>query len=239
MIRQSLGTRTALIAALLLNAALLSACGSGSPSAQSTQAAPVAAASSTAAGTTTTTTTTTTASAPTITGTAATTVSAGSAYRFTPTVGGASSALTFTIANKPAWASFDTATGTLSGTPAASDIGTYANIGISVTAGSLSASLATFTIAVSPAAVQTGTAVLTWTPPTQNTDGSTLSDLGGYFIYYGSSPNALTNRIQISNSGLTAYTVTGLPTGTTYFAISAYAASGVESALSNIGSKVI
>src|SRR5262245_29925611 len=63
--------------------------------------------------------------APTISGTPATTATAGKAYTFTPTAKDADSAdkVTFTIANKPAWAAFDTATGALTGTPSAQDVG--------------------------------------------------------------------------------------------------------------------
>ncbi|BES70062.1 hypothetical protein RE428_10800 [Marinobacter nanhaiticus D15-8W] len=55
-------------------------------------------------------------------------------YRYTPTVTDVDSTggFTFTIQNMPSWASFDTATGTLSGTPANSDAGTASNIVITV-----------------------------------------------------------------------------------------------------------
>jgi len=53
-------------------------------------------------------------------------------YDFTPTVtnGGA---LSFTISNRPGWASFNSTTGTLSGTPDNADVGTYSGIVITVT----------------------------------------------------------------------------------------------------------
>jgi len=74
--------------------------------------------------------------APSISGTPTTTVEAGSAYSFTPTASdadvGIGGELTFSIVNKPTWASFDTSTGRLSGTPARGDVGTYANITIRV-----------------------------------------------------------------------------------------------------------
>ncbi|QAR33716.1 DUF1566 domain-containing protein [Geovibrio thiophilus] len=56
--------------------------------------------------------------APVISGTPQTGVTAGTAYSFTPVSFDADSdPLTFRIANKPSWAEFDNATGTLSGTP--------------------------------------------------------------------------------------------------------------------------
>ena len=87
--------------------------------------------------------------APTISGSPPTTVSAGSPYDFKPTAADPDGqALTFAVINKPTWASFDAATGRLSGTPGAISAGTYSNVGISVTDGSSTASLAPFTITV-------------------------------------------------------------------------------------------
>jgi hypothetical protein len=70
---------------------------------------------------------------PTISGTPPETIQAGSTYSFTPTaIDVDNDTLTFTIQNKPSWASFDTTTGTLSGTPSTADIGIYSNIIITV-----------------------------------------------------------------------------------------------------------
>ncbi len=75
--------------------------------------------------------------APTISGTPAVTIAEDSPYSFTPTAVDvdASSTLTFTIANKPTWATFDTTTGKLSGTPANGNVGTTTGIIISVNDG--------------------------------------------------------------------------------------------------------
>ena len=67
-----------------------------------------------------------------------------------------------------------------------------------------------------------------WTPPTENVDGSALTNLSGYHIHYGTNPNNLTETVKVG-SGLTAYTLTDLPSGTYYFAISAYSSTGAES----------
>jgi hypothetical protein len=45
--------------------------------------------------------------------------------------------------------------------------------------------------------------------------------------------------IDIANASAVSYTVTELSAGTWYFAVSAYTTSGVESSLSNVGSKTI
>jgi gliding motility-associated-like protein len=87
--------------------------------------------------------------APTISGTPATTVEQDAAYSFIPTASDIEDdVLTFSISNKPAWASFNTATGALTGTPGNADVGTTMGIVISVSDGSLSASLPVFTITV-------------------------------------------------------------------------------------------
>src|SRR5882757_6837905 len=70
-----------------------------------------------------------------------------------------------------------------------------------------------------PKPISTGTATLDWTPPTENSDGSALTNLAGYTVYYGTSPDKLTESVKVSNPGLTAYTMTNLTSGTWYFAV--------------------
>lgn len=84
-----------------------------------------------------------------------------------------------------------------------------------------------------------GAVTLSWLPPTTNTNGTTLTDLAGYRIYYGQSPTAMTEVIDISNAGLTAYMVENLSAGTWYFAIKAVTSTGIESSLSNVASETI
>ena len=189
----------------------------------------------------------TSASAPTVkamqistTASAQGSVTVGQTFTLTPNVtGGNGKTLTFTVANAAPWMTFNAGTGVLTGTPSAADVGTYANIVISVSDGQESASAAPFTIQVVAAAAASGTADVSWTPPTTNTDGSTLTNLAGYNIYYGTSPNALSQQVQVSNVGVTNYVISGLTTGTWYFAVTAYTSTGTESALSNIASKTI
>ena len=82
-------------------------------------------------------------------------------------------------------------------------------------------------------------AVLSWTPPTQNTDGSALTNLSGYTIVYGTNANTLSQRITLTNPALTSYVVTNLTTGTWYFGVMALNSSGATSNLSNIATKSI
>jgi hypothetical protein len=86
---------------------------------------------------------------PAISGQPAETVQAGDRYDFTPVASDLDNdALTFSIAAKPDWASFDNATGRLSGTPQAGDAGTYDGVTITVSDGDLSSSIGPFTITV-------------------------------------------------------------------------------------------
>jgi hypothetical protein len=175
---------------------------------------------------------------PTISGSPVTTATPGMAYSFRPTASDPNGdTLTFSVANKPGWASFSRSTGRLSGTPSAAHLGAYPNIRISVSDGKASASLPTFGITVSDAA--SGSATLSWTPPTRNTNGSALTNLAGYRILYGTSAGSLNRSVQIANPGLARYVVEDLAPATWYFAVRAYNTAGAESAQSNVASKTI
>ncbi len=177
-------------------------------------------------------------SAPTISGSPARSVNAGSAYSFRPTASDADgNTLAFSIANRPSWATFNTTNGQLSGTPTASQVGSYGNITISVSDGRSTATLAAFAINVVD--VSNGGAELSWMPPTQNTDGSSLNDLAGYRIAYGTSPQALTQSVQVASAGMTRYTFDNLSPGTYYFAVRAYTSNGTESSNSNVATMTV
>lgn len=176
--------------------------------------------------------------APTIAGSPPATVMHGNTYSFTPNASDPDGdTLTFSVENPPGWANFDSSTGRLSGTPSAADIGTYGNIRITVSDGKATASLAAFGIEVVGTA--TGSATLTWTPPTQNTDGSELRDLAGYKIYWGTSRGNYTKSVTVNNPGLASYVVDELTPATWYFAVTAINSMGVESAYSNEASKQV
>lgn len=176
------------------------------------------------------------ATAPTISGIRPTGAIVGVLYTFQPKAADADgNTLTFSITNKPTWATFSTTTGKLSGTPSSAQTGTYSNITIKVSDGSLTASLPAFAIVVSTTTT-TGSATLSWTPPTRNTDGSTLTDLAGYRILYGTSPSSLTQTLQVANPGVSRYVVENLAAGTWYFSVRAYSTGGGESSSSNTAS---
>lgn len=80
---------------------------------------------------------------------------------------------------------------------------------------------------------------VSWTAPTTNTDGSALTNLAGYTIYYGTSPSALSQTVNVPNAGASDYVVQGLTQGTWYFAVAAYTNTGLQSSFSAVVSKSI
>jgi hypothetical protein len=159
-------------------------------------------------------------------------------YSFTPTASDANGdSLTFSIANRPPWATFDSTTGRLQGTPTSADLGAYGNVSITVSDGTATAMLPPFTITVT--AVAMGSATLSWAAPTQNEDGSPLLNLAGYRVHWGTASRNYTNTVTLSNPGIMTYVVENLVPGTYFFATSAYNGDGAQSAFSNEASKAI
>jgi hypothetical protein len=186
----------------------------------------------------TTSSTPTTNSAPKISGTPPTSIAVGASYSFKPTASDPNGdKLTFSITNKPSWATFNTGTGLLAGVPSAAHVGTYSSISIKVSDGKTTVSLPTFSISVTQIAA--GSATVSWLPPTTNTNGSSLTNLAGYRVKYGKSSTSLTQTVQISNVGVTRYVINNLGSGTWYFGVVAYTSGGVESSLSKLGIKTI
>lgn len=170
-------------------------------------------------------------SPPTITGTAPTKVAVGQAYRFKPAASDRDQdKVTFTIANRPRWATFNADTGLLSGTPSASDAGGYAGIEIAATDGKTATPLPAFTLTVETATSKSLT--VSWSPPTENSDGTPLVDLSGYVIYYGGKSKQYTGTVKLANPGLTRYVVEALAAGTYYVALTAVNKQGAESQFS-------
>lgn len=182
---------------------------------------------------------------PVIGGTPAGAVISGHAYSFQPMAHDPNGLrLAFGITNKPAWAGFNSATGALTGTPTAGNVGTWSNIVIAAYDGYAKSALPAFSILVQPAGggvglpppsppapvspPPTGSATLSWSPPTETTSGSPLTNLAGYHVYYGTTAN-LGQQVTIPNPGLTRYVISGLTAATWYFEMTAYDTAGVES----------
>lgn len=173
---------------------------------------------------------------PTISGTPASTATVGQLYTFTPTASDPDwDTLTFALENRPPWGTFDTTTGTLSGTPKSTDVGVRSEIRIRVSDGKGGEAVLAFGKLTTAAAL--GSVTLSWPPTTQNTDG-TPAVLTGYRIQYGASASAMGATIDVNGAGVTSYVVENLSAGSWYFAVRAVAAYGVSD-LSPIAAKTI
>jgi hypothetical protein len=95
--------------------------------------------------------------------------------------------------------------------------------------------------ALSQAAVlqPTGSAILTWQPPALNTDGSPITDLAAFKVYWGTTQGTYSQSTKISNVAARTHTVTGLAKGTWYFVVTALNSQGTESPYSNVWSKTV
>ncbi len=157
-------------------------------------------------------------SPPSITGTPATTVVVGAKYSFQPSASDTDGdALTFSIANVPAWATFDTTSGLLTGTPTANDVGSFQSITISVADGKAIAELTPFTIQVT--AAPSAPATPAYQPPTITvTTVPTSVQAGSHYALQPSASSPEGYALVFSITGMPSWasfsTSTGLLSGT-------------------------
>lgn len=84
-----------------------------------------------------------------------------------------------------------------------------------------------------------GSVTLSWTAPTYNTDGSVLTDLDGYRIYWGTTPGRYSNSVTIENESITIFVLQNIPVGTYEFVATSFNSAGIESSYSNPVTKVV
>src|SRR3954470_17361628 len=114
------------------------------------------------------------AAAPKITGTPVTSMTLGQNYSFKPMAMDADrNTLTFSIANRPGWASFSSRTGELWGTPYAEHAGVWSGIVVSVSDGTSKISLPAYSLTVKANANKSPT--ITGTPAAKATVGVAYS----------------------------------------------------------------
>lgn len=176
-------------------------------------------------------------SAPSISGNPPTSIVQNSTFEFTPrAIDPDADPLVFTVTNKPDWASFDPATGTLGGTPTAADIGVIRGIVIRVSDSRTITALPPFDIVVN--AFGSASVTLSWLSPRTREDGRPLMNLAGFRIYYGTQSNVYSEVITIDNPGVSSFVIDNLSADRTYFfAATAFDESGNESRFSNEVSK--
>jgi hypothetical protein len=220
----------------------MAGCGGGGGGSDSATSSTDTAVDSSAPGTTQTPTTTnpdpTGNHAPTLSGSPASSVVIDTEYSFQFAAEDADGdALTVSVQNMPGWAHFDAESRVLSGTPTAADMGSYSNIVITATDGNATVTMPAFTVDVVPTA--SGQVTVSWHAPTTNTDGSALTDLAGYKIYFGNTADNLNRTVRVDNAGLSNFVIDNLTPATYFFVITALNSKGMESARSSLVSKTL
>jgi len=177
-------------------------------------------------------------SPPTISGNPPPAVNVGDTYSFTPSADDPEGdPLSFSIENQPNWLEFDPSTGNLTGVATLGNEGRYEGIMINASDGDKTSSLGPFAIEITQVAL--GSATLSWTPPTENTDGSPLMDLSAYKIYWGTTQGVYVNSVRIDNPGISTYVVENLVPNTYYFVATSINGAGEESSYSNVAMKIV
>lgn len=82
-------------------------------------------------------------------------------------------------------------------------------------------------------------ATVSWVAPTQNTDGSPLTDLGGFRILWGKSATALDQTVYLQDPLAKSWVSPTLTLGAWYFGVVSFNALGIEGSLSNVATKTI
>lgn len=148
--------------------------------------------------------------APSISGQPDSHVEEGAFYTFTPTANDPDfDSLVFSISNLPLWASFDTTTGAIYGTPTSSDIGLYKDIAITVSDGYATASLSEISIDV-----------LGFT--SEEPENPLLNKIGSYSISMGTSQDALNLQSTFNNGSDITHSADLSSADTYYFSIAAH-----------------
>ena len=154
-----------------------------------------------------------------------------------------SDTLRFTAINLPSWASLDSTSGRISGTPGPTDAGVYESISISVADETHKVVTAPFSITVNPAEnpaeLGSGVASLQWEVPPSKVSGEPLDDLAGYRILYGRSSSDLDHSVLITDPAITSFQFSTLTSGVWYFAVVAVNASGLEGPPTTFATKSI
>ena len=80
---------------------------------------------------------------------------------------------------------------------------------------------------------------MSWTKPTQNTDGSPLTDLAGFIVRYGTDAAALSSLISVISPSATGAQIENLEPGNWYFEVAAITTANVVGLYSTIVSETI
>ncbi len=159
------------------------------------------------------------------------TIAKGTTMQFTAT-GTYSDNSTQDLTAAVTWSSSNTAAATISNAAGSRGLAT------SVTAGSTTISAVSGSVSgTAGLSVIDRSISLTWDAPTTNTDGTALTDLAGYKLYYGTSPGVYTTTVTLGTA--TSHVINDLSPGTYYFAVTAVNSEGAESECSNEAWKTV
>jgi hypothetical protein len=163
---------------------------------------------------------------PTITGSPIGSLLANNKYIFIPIAeDDDNDPLTFSITNKPNWATFDTSNGKLEGTPK-EEGGSWENIVISAFDGQDTASLTPFSINTLSSLHNVSIA---WEAPTENIDGDDIENITGYKVMYGKASEEYDHVITITDPNMTSTMVSNLERTDYYFSMKTTTLNGIES----------
>ena len=152
---------------------------------------------------------------------------------------GAASTLTWSSTNATACTASGGWTGSLATSGARATSAVNATTTYTISCAGIGGTATQSAIVTVAASSNSGTAIVSWVAPTIDTDGTPVTNLSGYTIYYGTSQSDLTQSVVVSGTSTLSYEITGLASGTWYFGVAADAADGTESAMSSIGSKTL
>jgi len=85
----------------------------------------------------------------------------------------------------------------------------------------------------------TGSISLSWSAPATNSDGTPITDLAGYRVYYGTASGFYTDNVTISDPATLSTTISNLPADTYYVIVRAFNSVNAESQASVEVSKTI
>lgn len=90
-----------------------------------------------------------------------------------------------------------------------------------------------------PDGTTSGQALLSWIAPSTRADSTylPLNDVEGFRVYYGTSASNLVLLADLNDNSITEYTTDAMPSGSYFFAVTAYDTEGNESGLSNVINK--
>ena len=108
-----------------------------------------------------------------------------------------------------------------------------------LTGASISWSGATFALEPPAQTPPPGIASVSWSKPTQNTDGSPLTDLAGFIVRYGTDAAALSSLISVISPSATGAQIENLDPGNWYFEVAAITTANVVGLFSTTVSETI